>query len=377
MPRSAERPIVLHCGNAHTLSVIAFDQITALRAHGWSVWAACQPDGWETRLLEDDIPLLPIDLPYRAGVADEVRGMRDVHRLLGRHRVALVHTHNAHHGIAGRLAARLRRLPSVHTWRYSPLDAAPPGPKRVAYAGMEATAARAGNAVLFQNREDLEYAVRSRIVPRSRAVLVGNGIRVEKHAAPARGREDVRGELGLPVDAEVVICVARLVERKHQAHLLSAATLLADRPRLRVVLVGSGEDEEALRAQAAADGIERSVVFAGEVEDVTSLLWASDLLCLPSRREGVPRAVMEAMACRLPVVATDVVGTREVVHDGETGVLVPFAQPPALAAAIAGLLDDPERRAALAETAYEVLVRDWHQDVPVRRTSELYARLLE
>lgn len=371
-----DAPVVLHCGNAHTLAVIAFDQITALRDHGWTVWAACQPDGWEARLHEHDIPLLPIELPYRAGVADEVRGMRDLHRLLGRHGVAIVHTHNAHHGIAGRLAARLRRVPSVHTWRYSPLDAAPPGPKRVAYAAMEATAARAGDAVLFQNREDLDYAVRSRIVPRSRAVLVGNGIPVERHAAPARPREEVRAELGVAPDAELVVCVARLVERKHQSHLVTAAAALKHRERLRVVLAGSGEDEHALRAQAAAEGMGDRVVFAGEVKDVTSLLWASDLLCLPSRREGVPRVVMEAMACRLAVVATDVVGTREVVRDGETGMLVPFADPPALAAAIAALLDAPERRVQLAERAYEALVRDWHQDVPVRRTSDLYASLL-
>jgi glycosyltransferase involved in cell wall biosynthesis len=368
--------VILHVGNAHTLSVIAFDQINGLRSQGWNIWVACQPDGWEGRLLEHEMPLLEIDLPYRASVREELRGIRDVHRLLGRHDVALVHTHNAHHGIAGRISARLRGVPSVHTWRYSPLDAAPSGPKRTAYAVMEAAAARAGDAVLFQNREDLESAVQARIVPSSRAVLVGNGIKIEKHARPDRPREEVRAALGLDDDAEVVLCVARLVERKHHGHLLSAVARLTGRARLRLVLAGSGPDEADLRRQAEEEGIADRVIFAGEVKDVTSVLWASDLLCLPSRREGVPRVVMEAMACRLPVVATDVVGTREVVLDGETGVLVPFGDSPAMAAAIAALLDDPARRSALAERAYELLVRDWHQDVPVRRMSDLYERLL-
>jgi glycosyltransferase involved in cell wall biosynthesis len=304
-------------------------------------------------------------------------GARDLLGILRRHQFAAVHTHNAHHGIVGRHLGRVRGLPVFHTWRYDPLDASESRLQQIFYGLAEASATRASRAVMFQNPEDLELAVQRRIVPHKKAVLVGNGIVTERYEQPTRGREEVRRELDLPLDAQVVLCIARLAERKGQPDLLRALRLLAEsHPHLRLLLVGTGPDEEDLRGLAHELGIAERVHFAGHRDDVPDVLHASDVLCLPSRREGIPRAVMEAMAAGVPVVATNVVGTRSLVEDGCSGLLAEYGNPADLATALERILDEPGLGARLAAVAAETVTRDWEQQSVVERVGRLYETAL-
>jgi len=133
-----------------------------------------------------------------------------------------------------------------------------------------------------------------------------------------------RRALGLPADALVVGTVGRLVWQKGHVHLLAAAERLgAELPRARYVIVGAGEEEPRLRAQAAAAGIGERVVFAGYRRDIPVVLAAMDVFVLPSRRENMPQVLLEAMAMARPIVSTASIGVREVVEDGRTGFVVP------------------------------------------------------
>lgn len=369
---------ILHVGGTHTLAVIARELLLELREQGWNIHVACAEEDWGRRLREDGFPMHVIRLPHRPSLGQAVTGTRDLARLLRGGSFRLVHTHNAHNGVIGRSLARLFGLPSVHTWRYSPLDAVSARPAKLGLGLAEALASRAGQAVLFQNEEDMRFAIESHLVPARRAVLVGNGIRLggwtegglEAGVSP-------RAELGIEPGAELVGCVARLVERKGQPYLLEAvARLVSTRSRLRLLLIGDGPKEDELRGQTERLGISDRVVFAGHRDDVPRLLRASDLMCLPSRREGVPRAVMEAMASGVPVVATDVVGTREVVEHEVTGLLVPYAEPDPLAAAIERVLDDRELRARLTARARATVERDWRAESVAARVSGEYRRLV-
>jgi glycosyltransferase involved in cell wall biosynthesis len=301
----------------------------------------------------------------------------DLLRTLRRQRFALVHTHNAHHGVVGRYLARALGIPSVHTWRYSPIDAAERRAIQLLYGVAEGSAARAGGYVFFQNAEDMDFAVSKRIVPCKRAVLVGNGICIERYEQPSRNPAETRAQLGVSNEAELVVCIARMAERKGIPDLLAAFALLAaERPAIELVCLGAGPHRRRFEAEADRLGVESRVHFAGQRDDVPDVLAASDVLALTSSREGVPRAVMEAMAARVPVVATDVVGTRAVVADGQTGLLVPFGAPQAVARAIARVLDDDELCHRLTSEAHTVLVRDWHQRQVVERMAVGYRQLL-
>jgi glycosyltransferase involved in cell wall biosynthesis len=371
-------PTVLHIGASLTLDSVVFHQLIGLRDKDWAIVIACAPDKWSQRLVAVGFSHVPIRIGAKPSNMDIMRGLADIPSAIRRVRPDLIHTHNAHHGVIARLVAAPMRIPTVHTWRYSPMDAASSRSEQVAYAAAEGVAARACRMVLFQNREDLRDAVRSRIVPRHKALLVGNGIRLELYGENTEPPSRVRAQLGLEGGSEIVLCVGRLEERKRQADLIAALPLLLrDHPSLHVLLVGPGTQGPELEAKARELGVDAELHVLGHRSDIPSLLGAADVLVLPSRREGVPRAVMEAMAARVPVVATDVVGTREVVHDRVTGLTVPYADPPALARAIHEVLADESLARALVENAYDNLVRNFREEHVIDRIDRVYRSILE
>jgi len=188
---------------------------------------------------------------------------------------------------------------------------------------------------------------------RERVTVIPNGVDVERFAA-AQPDPSVRGENGAPV----VGSVGCLAARKDYPNLLEALALLDRRGRaFRAVVVGEGKERGALERQAEQLGLSSRVRFLGERPDVERLLPGMDVFVLASREEGIPNALLEAMAAARPAVATAVGGTPEVMEDGRTGWLVPPRDPDALAAALEAALSDPAE-AARRGTAAQRAVRD-------------------
>jgi glycosyltransferase involved in cell wall biosynthesis len=191
-------------------------------------------------------------------------------------------------------------------------------------------------------------------VPPERLVTVPNGVAPR---ADALSRQEARRVLGLGPDQPVVLTVGRLTHMKGQWHLIDAVPDLAARfPGLTVVFLGDGPLREALEKRAAALGVSGNVCFGGHRGDARRLLAAADLFALPSRHEGMPLVALEAMEAGVPVVATRVIGSTEVVDDGVTGALVRPGDAAALATAAARLLADPvlaRRQGAAGRRRYE------------------------
>ena len=181
-----------------------------------------------------------------------------------------------------------------------------------------------------------------------RIVVVRNGIDLTPFA-PEIGpsRAEIRSQLGLRADAPVALCVARLSPEKNVADFVRAAGLMSASGRVpgaRFLVVGDGTERVPLTALIHKLGGNGFVTLLGARSDVPSLLQAADVVCVPSHEEGLGLVAIEAMAARLPVVATRVGGLPEVVLHGETGLLVPLGDgPAALADALAALLMDPVR----------------------------------
>ena len=159
----------------------------------------------------------------------------------------------------------------------------------------------------------------------------------------------VRASLGLADAQPLVGVIGRLVSDKAQDDFLRAAALLRERrPDVRFVLVGTGTSEGALRAQAAGLGLAGAVAFLGFRDDIPQITAALTISVLPSVGcEASPAVLKEALACGVPVVATDIGGAREIVRDGETGLIVPPRHPERLAGAILSLLEDSARARAM------------------------------
>ena len=212
-------------------------------------------------------------------------------------------------------------------------------------------------------------------VDASRIVVVQNGIDTERFEARPETKHSVDQAFGPGLRGPVVLCVARLEQQKGLTHLLEAA---AGVPDAAFAIAGDGPDRAALERQARVLGISDRVRFLGFREDVPTLLAAASVFVLPSLYEGLPLAALEAMAAGKPVVATDIGGLDEIVRHGESGLLVPPADPEALAGAIRSILADAElagqmsvesRRMALARfsasrtaaavaSMYESVLRD-------------------
>jgi glycosyltransferase involved in cell wall biosynthesis len=195
--------------------------------------------------------------------------------------------------------------------------------------------------------------------PNDRLTVIPNGVDTERYAVSIDRRE-VRVRAGLPVDGPLAIVVAKLMEQKGHAVYLDALPGVLERvPGLHTAFVGDGALRDVLRARAARLGVAGKVSFLGSRDDVPALLSASDLFVLPSLWEGLPMALLEAMASRLPVVATSVSGTREVVEPDRSGVLIAPGRADMLAAAMAEVLRDGERADALGAAA-RLRVEDWY-----------------
>ena len=303
-----------------------------------------------------------LDAPGRINPA-AVRALRS---LLRERRIDVLHTHFYKSTIVGALAVRgtdCRLLATPHGWN---TDA---GLMLQAYEWAERAAFAWADAVSPLSPE-LDRGLRRLPWVRPRLVPIPNGVDLDEVgastviAAPlVEARE--AGEF-------VVGYLGQLIERKRVDVLIDAFAALPG-GRSRLVVVGDGDQRERLQAQARSLGLEARVHFTGFRDDRLEWLRGFHALVLPSTLEGIPRCLMEAMAAGVPVVATDIPGTRELVEDGRSGLLVPVADAPRLAAALASLRDDPVRARGLSQAG----LRRVHEHFSARAMAVRYRALFD
>ncbi len=218
-------------------------------------------------------------------------------------------------------------------------------------------------------------AIRRRIIPVAKACVVPNGIRLEVHAPRSSPQcIQLRRMLRLTDGARVVGSVGRLNPLKDQTALIRAFAPVRARHRDCVLLlIGDGPLRAQLQDCAQAQGLADAVHFLGDRSDVPALLQGLDVFALPSRSEGYSMALLEACAAALPIVATDVGGNREIVRDGQTGLLVPAQDAAALTAALDRLLDDAALATRLGQAARAWVEHEGTLQAMAARYAGLYA----
>ncbi|HUT74953.1 MAG TPA: glycosyltransferase [Armatimonadota bacterium] len=317
-----------------------------------------------------------LDNPVRP-LAD-LRALAALIRLCGRGGFDIVHTHSTKGGILGRLAAARCRVPVVvHTVHAVPFHDAQRPLIRWASRWAERLAAGWCDRLIAIGDTVGEDFVRAGVCARRDIVTIRSGIDFSRFDAPVDGAA-ARQRLGLAPGQPVVGAVGHLLEAKGYPYLLEAARMLRTRfPDLRVLIVGEGPLERELRVRSRALGVADCCLFLGRRDDVPELLRAMDVFAQASLWEGVPRAVQEAMYVGLPVVATAIAGTAEIVGHDATGLLVPARDAAALARALAELLTDPERAARLGAQGRRRISGEFSVARTVQRTAALYLELWE
>lgn len=298
----------------------------------------------------------------------------DHHRLLGlarvlrRERIDVLHSHKFGSNLSGTVIGAACRVPAVvaqeHTWSYEG------HPVRKLLDGR--LIGRLADRFVAVSQADRTRMIELEGVPPEKALVI-------PAAYIPRAVEstlDLRAELRLPPHTPLVGTAVNLRPQKALDVLLEAhARVIQEVPEAHLVIAGDGPLRAALEQHAERLGIRDRVFFLGPREDVDGILRGLDVAALSSDWEGTPLLAFECMAHRTPLVATDVGGLREIVEEGVSGLLVPRRDPAALAAGIVGLLQHPERRAALAEAAHARLAA-FTIDVVAARFADLYDELL-
>jgi glycosyltransferase involved in cell wall biosynthesis len=309
---------------------------------------ACVDDARQRGVEVVDVPGLGREVGLRDALA-----LAQLLRIIGRARPALVHTHTSKAGFVGRLAARLMRVPAVIHQPHGHIFYGYYGPRRTAfYVSLERLAARWTDRIVTLTERGTEEHLARGIGRRAQYRTVPSGVPTAELRRRAPGRAAARAALGLPPDAFVVGGLGRFVPVKGFDLLVEALPAVAAAvPSTRVLLVGDGPERLALETQAAALRVRERVRITGATEDVARCLAACDVLAAPSRNEGMGRALVEAMALGVPVVAAEVGGIPAVVGDGEGGRLVATGDVAALAERLIELGVDEALRAKLAASA--------------------------
>lgn len=285
--------------------------------------------------------------------------------LLRRHRIAVVHSHEFSMAVYGAWAAWRVGIPHVTTMH---------GGRYYAQRLQRRVALRAAFAltdrVVAVSRELAGQLSRDLWLPAARITTVGNGVRPSGVEAQ---RSDLRQQLGLGPDDRLVLAVGNLYPVKGHRYAVEALALLQ---RVHLAIAGRGDQADALRAQAEALGVSDRLHLLGLRSDIGNVLAGADMFILPSLSEGLPVALLEAMFAACAIVASDVGDVRAVLDDGRAGVLVPPGHARAIASAVQGLLDMPERARELGARAHRRAMQEYDVTRMVARYAAIYRELL-
>ena len=316
---------------------------------------------------------VPAPLDKKLGV----RGRREIASHLKNLKIDLLHTHGGVAGFHGRAAARLARTPAVvhtlHGIHY--LHYRNPFLRRL-YIALERRYSRFTDRLVLVCRSDLRRAGKHRLAPERKMTVILNGA----SAPPPSVRDDLsplRKSLGWEPGRPVVGTVARLHRQKGIVHLLRAVRRIGEAvPESLLAIVGDGPLAGRLEGKARRLGVGERCRFLGAREDAAALMGLFDVFVLPSLWEGLPFVLVEASALGKPIVATAVDGVPEILENEQTGLLVPAADPEALAGAVVRLLRDREGAKRLAERAKALVPPRFPLGRMVEQTQNLYLEVL-
>lgn len=284
--------------------------------------------------------------------------------------VQLVHAHGTLAALMAAPGAGFHRVPlvyTVHGWSFHPRRF------RAAAVMLEGGLARRCRQVVCVSQDDWFQGLDCGVLQGASSRVIPNGIDLERFHPDPAARVRLRDSYGIAPNAPVIGFCGRLTHQKApELFVLAAHTILSRCPDASFLMLGDGSERPRLEGLAQALGLASHFHFLGEQHDVPAWLAALDCFVLPSRWEGLPIVLLEAMAAGVPVVATAVNGSRELIRHGETGLLVPPDHLAELIVAIFSILADPERARGYAQAAQARVKRSYSLAQMVEALQALY-----
>ncbi len=305
--------------------------------------------------------------------------IRTLRKIFKENQFDVLHTHGGVAGFYGRWMAHRCRVPvilhtlhGIHYLHYRiPL-------LKYLHIWLERWLSRFTDGLIFVSDEDKKRGKIFGLAPEKKMFVIKNGIAAPTTVSDKHFKKNITDELGIDLKAPLVGTIARLHRQKGIPILLKAARVMREAfPEVNIVIIGGGPLHRKLLKLNSKLKNEGFVRFLGERKDAHKFMSLFDVFVLSSLWEGLPYAVLEAGALGKAIVATDVVGSRELIQEGQTGVLVPPGDPDSLAYGIVRLLKDPEKAAILGANLKKKILEKYTLTRMIRQTQDLYLELLD
>jgi glycosyltransferase involved in cell wall biosynthesis len=343
-------------------------------ALGGTGTARSKPGLLAERLSDAGIRTIPLpSLARDVSPIHELRAFRELKRLIRAERPDILHLNSSKAGALGALAGRLAGVPRIvftaHGW--------PHRERRGLLMGLFVRLSSWLTILLAHQViavSACDYRTAPVLASRKKITIVRNGIVPFPLSPRIAARQALIARAPcLQATVPWLLMLAELHTNKGIDIAITALSQLTDFPEAALVVLGEGEEREALDRQAKELGVADRVALIGFVEDARSYLSAADVFLMPSRKEGFPMALLEAGSAGVPVVASDVGGIPEIIRSDETGLLIPSGDPAALASALDELLSDSPRAASFGTELQRNVRSVFSEDAMVEQTAAAYA----
>jgi len=338
------------CAVDFTMRKFLLPLIDGQAGNGYTVIGVCSDGEYVQGMLDEGYHIHTISISRSMHPIKHIRSIWKLYRYFRKEKFDVVHVHTPIAALVGRVAAFMARVPFVvYTAHGFYFHDGMPKKKQRFHIFLEKFAGKITDLMFTQSEQDAQSAIEKNIMPKERVFAIGNGVDIDKfNPSTISNKRELRKVLSIPDDAFVVGMIGRQVEEKGIVEFLESAKHIAQQHQhVYFLLIGDRlESDHAVSVDKAIKEAKKTIgsrlILTGMRSDIPELLATMDAFTLPSWREGMPRTIIEAMMMGLPVVATDIRGSREEVIPESTGLLVPVRSPEKLADALMRLIEVPD-----------------------------------
>ncbi|TSC95209.1 MAG: group 1 glycosyl transferase [Parcubacteria group bacterium Licking1014_1] len=368
-----------------TVKFLLLPQLKFLINDGYDVSAVCSGGKWIKDIENQGVKVKTIKITRKITPISDLVSFFRLFLYFRKEKFDIVHVHTPKAGVLGQIAAKLAGVPiiinTIHGLYFNKVSSPF---QKIFFIFVKKIAAKCSDLIFSQNREDINTLIEAKIAKSEKIKYLGNGVDIEKFNSKRFSNEFIlnkKKELGIDSGFKIIGAVGRLVKEKGYLELFAAFKKVLNKfPQTMLLAIGPEEPEkkDAFPPAIIKDyDIEKNVIFLGERTDVDELYSLMDVFVLPSHREGFPRTVIEAMAMKRPIIATDIRGCQEAIDNGKNGILFSAKDSEKLYNAITFLLENPEKSDNMAEFAREKAEKEFNEELVFFKIKKEYERLLD
>lgn len=350
---------------------------------GYDVIGVCSYGDKTESLREEGFNIQNINIDRKISPLSNLKSIYEMYKFFKKEKPDIVHVHTPIAAVLGRIAAKLARVPNIiytaHGFYFH--ENMKPLVYKI-FLNIEKFVARLATDFIFtQSEEDAQAALKNKFISKNKIIAIGNGVDVYGKFNPKNINkdeiEDLYKELGLKKEDKIVSFIGRLVKEKGILDLLDSYKYIRNDVKFLIIGdVSQGDRDTETIKKLEKYKENKNIIFTGKRSDIYNLLYISDIFCLPSYREGMPRSIIEAMAMECAVVATNIRGSREEVIHGKTGYLVNLNSPKEIANKVDEILNNESLLNSMKLEGRKRAEEIYDEDVVVRKQLDVFEYLL-